>query len=127
MAVSKEEFDRLERYDTFYGFDMFRMPVVREVSEQNGQRVVSIQWSKDAPILCVWDELTARVVMADGSQNRDVEGLNGQYACLWPETVSRLVEKWRDEGKLPSEDLDRLLRAERETVSHAMNIVMSSD
>ena len=126
MPLSKQEFYKLERHDTFYGFDMFRRPVVREVSEQNGQRIVSIQWSKDVPILCVWDEVTARVVTADGSQNRDVEGLNGQYACLWPETVSRLAEKWRDEGKLSAEDLERLLRAESQTSSHAMSIVMSS-
>ncbi len=125
MPLTREEFYRLEAYDTFYGFDRFRTPVVVDVSEKGGQRNVSVEWQRGDPIICVWDEVAERVITADGSENRDVDRFSQTYVQLWPETVSRLASKWLDEGKLSHDDYERLLKAQRETSKEAMDIMMS--
>lgn len=125
MPVSKEEFNKVEVHDKFYGFDMFRTPTVANIAEKAGQRILSIEWEKGNPIQCIWDEVAQKVVTADGSENHDVEGLNGKYGALKPENVSILCQKWLDSGKLSAEEAKRLLDAGSRTSSEAIDRVMS--
>ncbi len=126
MSLSQDDFNKAEVHDEFYGFSMYRTPKVTRVSEENGRKILWVQWDKDHEIPCLWDETVQQVVTADGSENKDVQGLNEQYAKLCPEDVHRLARKWRDTGILSPENFERLLLAAGQTSSSAMNTVMSS-